>query len=211
MCSSVGQVALSMVLLVTAGLLLDAFRKSQATSPGYQTEERLMLTLDTSQVRYTPERTREFYRQLRDGAVTLPGVRSATLTSWLPLDRGGETSDVVPEGTRWRADERRVRTLTAVVDDGFFGTMQVPLQQGRPFNYRGRRGGTPGGDRQRGVRGTLLAGPAGRRPPAPPGYRADAAAARRRRRGGDRALSQHHRAARRRSSSSPTHSIRVPE
>ena len=31
-------------------------------------------------------------------------------------------------------DEQRVRTLTAVVDDGFFGTMQVPLRQGRPFN-----------------------------------------------------------------------------
>ena len=130
----VGQVALSMVLLVTAGLLLEAFRKSQALSPGYQTEERLMLTLDTSQVRYTPERTREFYRQLCDGAVTLPGVRSATLTSWLPLDRGGETSEVVPEGYQMARDEQRVGTLTAVVDDSFFGTMQVPLQQGRPFD-----------------------------------------------------------------------------
>jgi macrolide transport system ATP-binding/permease protein len=130
----VGQVALSMVLLVTAGLLLEAFRKSQALSPGYETEERLMLTLDTSQVRYTPERTREFYRQLRDGAATLPGVQSATLTSWLPLDRGGETRDVVPEGYPMARDEQRVRILTAVVDDGFFGTMQVPLRQGRPFN-----------------------------------------------------------------------------
>ena len=139
----VGQVALSMVLLVTAGLLLEAFRKSQALSPGYQTEERLMLTLDTSQVRYTPERTREFYRQLRDGAVTLPGVRSATLTSWLPLDRGGETSDVVPEGYQMARDEQRVRTLTAVVDDGFFGTMQVPLQQGRPFNTADGEEGRP--------------------------------------------------------------------
>ena len=139
----VGQVALSMVLLVTAGLLLDAFRKSQAMSPGYQTKERLMLTLDTSQVGYTPERTREFYRQLRDGAVTWPGVRSATLTSWLPLDRGGETSDVVPEGYQMARDEQRVRTLTAVVDDGFFGTMQVPLQQGRPFNTADNEEGRP--------------------------------------------------------------------
>ena len=139
----VGQVALSMVLLVTAGLLLEAFRKSQALSPGYQTEDRLMLTLDTSQVRYTPERTREFYRQLRDGAVTLPGVRSATLTSWLPLDRGGEASDVVPEGYQTTRDEPRARTLTAVVDDGFFATMQVPLQQGRPFNTADGEEGRP--------------------------------------------------------------------
>ena len=95
----VAQVALSMVLLVAAGMLQAGFRRTLALDPGFRTDHLMMMSVDTSHVRYTPAQTRDFYRSLVDRARVLPGAASAALTSALPLDRGFSTREIVmPEG-----------------------------------------------------------------------------------------------------------------
>src|SRR4029077_10188401 len=94
----VAQVALSMVLLVAAGMLLDGFRKLLILDPGFRTDHRLMLEFDTSLVRYTPEQSRNFYRQLADQARSVSGVRSVTLSRSIPYTPNQYSASVVPEG-----------------------------------------------------------------------------------------------------------------
>ena len=129
----VAQVALSMVLLIATGMLLDGFRKLLVMSPGFRTDHLVMLSLDTSIVRYTPDRTREFYRRLVDGARTLPGVRSATLTSAIPLDPPFSVKAVIPEGHQFPRGQDAASIFFGVVDDRYFGTMQTEVVRGRGF------------------------------------------------------------------------------
>ena len=128
------QVALSMALFVTTGLMMDSIGKSVALDPGYRTDRRLRMTLDTSHTRYGPARTRAFYRQLVDGVRTLPGVTSVALASRLPLDRDASVERVIPEGYPLPADREDESVLAAVVDDSYFDTMGTRIRRGRAFD-----------------------------------------------------------------------------
>src|SRR5262249_24925023 len=70
----IGQVALSMILLIATGMLLDGFRKSLVLNPGFRTDHILTTEFDTSLVRYSPAQTHDFYRNLVDRARQVPGV-----------------------------------------------------------------------------------------------------------------------------------------
>jgi predicted permease len=130
----VAQVAMSMVLLVATGMFVDAFRKAIVLDPGFRTDHLMMLSLDTSLVRYTPERTRSFYRDLIDRVQALPGVRAATLTSVVPFQPGYlHIEPVVPDGYQLAPGQESIATLGAVVDDRYFDTMQINVIGGRAF------------------------------------------------------------------------------
>jgi predicted permease len=129
----VGQIALSMVLLVATGMLLDAFRKSLVLNPGFRTDHLMMMKFDTSLVRYNPEQTRSFYRNLVDLAQVLPGVRSLTLTSSVPF-AAQDTRDVIPEGYQFPKGQETLSVMAGVVDEHYFGTMKTEIVQGRAFS-----------------------------------------------------------------------------
>jgi predicted permease len=130
----VAQVALSMALLVAAGILMDGFGKSLALNPGFRTDHLMMMSLDTSFVRYTPLQTRDFYRDLVARARALPGVASVALTSSIPFNSGGYSSEpVIPEGYEFPQGQNSVSLLAAVVDEHFFGTMKAEIVRGRAF------------------------------------------------------------------------------
>jgi macrolide transport system ATP-binding/permease protein len=137
----VAQVALSMVLLVAAGTLQAGFRKALTLNPGFRTDHLMVMTLDTSHVRYNPDQTWNFYRVLVDRARAVPGVVSVALASSIPLDRGffgNET--VVPEGYQFPPGQENVSTFAAVVDENYFGTVQTEIARGRVFTADDRDG-----------------------------------------------------------------------
>jgi predicted permease len=130
----IAQIALSMVLLVATGMLLDGFRKTLALNPGFRTDHLIMLSLDTSLVRSTPVQTHAFYRDLVDRARSLPGVASATLTSSVPFKVGDwDTAAVIPEGHQFPQGQDHASPFAAVVDEHYFGTMQIAVIRGRAF------------------------------------------------------------------------------
>jgi macrolide transport system ATP-binding/permease protein len=130
----IAQIALSMVLLVAAGMLLDGFRKSLVTSPGFRTDHVMMTEFDTSLVRYTPEKTRTFYRELMDRTRGLPGVRSATLTAVAPFQPMQSSRAVYPEGYQAPKGQESVSLLYDVVGEHYFDTMKIDIVSGRAFN-----------------------------------------------------------------------------
>jgi len=138
----IGQVALSMVLLVAAGMLLDGFRTCLLLDPGFRTDHRLIMQLDTSLVRYNPAQTRSFYHNLSDRVRALPGVRSATLTHAIPLS-DQDVSKVIPEGYAFPKGQDTVSLLADVVDEHYFDTMKVDILSGRAFTADDKDGSRP--------------------------------------------------------------------
>jgi predicted permease len=130
----VAQVALSMVLLVAAGMVQAGFRRTLALDPGFRTDHLMTMGLDTSFARYTPAQTHDFYRSLVDRARALPGVRSVALADPLPLERGsGFRPQVIPEGHQFPEGKDSAPVAAAVVDDSYFDTAKTEIIRGRAF------------------------------------------------------------------------------
>jgi predicted permease len=134
------QVALSMILLIATGMLLDGFRKSLVLNPGFRTDHILTTEFDTSLVRYGPAQTRDFYKNLVDRARGLPGVRAVTLGGVVPLapSQSGET--IVPEGFQFPKGQVNASVLSSAVDENYFEVMQTPIIRGRSFNVNDKDG-----------------------------------------------------------------------
>jgi putative ABC transport system permease protein len=128
------QVAVSLVLLVGAGLLMRSFGALRGVDTGYRVENVLTGAVSLPADRYpgAPEVT-QFFRTLKESLENLPGVQSVGLVDRLPiLQAGGNVAIWVPErppetnrDAPW-ADRR-------VVMPGYFETMEIPLLQGRAF------------------------------------------------------------------------------
>jgi predicted permease len=139
----IAQIAMSMVLLVAAGMLLDGFRKTLAASPGFRTDHLMMSEFDTSLARYTPENTATFYRDLKDRVRALPGVRSATLTAFIPFGPNQSSRETIPDGYQAPKGQESVTLLFDVVDQDYFDTMKIPIASGRAFTADDKADSTP--------------------------------------------------------------------
>ncbi|HKV93348.1 MAG TPA: ABC transporter permease [Candidatus Angelobacter sp.] len=134
------QIALSMVLLVTAGMLMDGFRKSLVASPGFRTDHLMMAEFDTSLVRYSPEKTRIFYRDLKDRVRSLPGVESTTLSEVAQFQPTQSPRIVIPDGYQAPKGQPNVSIFNNVVDEHYFDVMKLELVSGRPFTADDKEG-----------------------------------------------------------------------
>jgi putative ABC transport system permease protein len=126
------QVALSMVLLVAAGMLVEGFRTTLNMNPGFRTDHLMMMSVDTSVMAYPEARTRDFHRALMDRVRSLPGVAAAALTSAIPLGPTGQDV-IVPEGYQFPRGQTSVPVPSAVVDDQYFATLNIGIVRGRAF------------------------------------------------------------------------------
>jgi predicted permease len=126
------QVALSMVLLVAAGMLVDGLRTSRDLNPGFRTDHLIMMSTNTALMQYTPARTRGFYRDLVDRVRVLPGVVSASVTSFIPFDSAGREF-VIPEGYQFPRGQQNAPVPSGVVDEQYFGTLKTEIVRGRAF------------------------------------------------------------------------------
>jgi putative ABC transport system permease protein len=136
----IGQVAMSMILLVAAGMLLDGFRHALVLNPGFRIDHILTMQFDTSLVRYTPAQSHDFFRTLAEKAREVPGVRSLTLASTVPLSPGVDIENVAPEGHQFPKGQSAARIMTSVVDENYFEVMQTPVVRGRAFTIRDKEG-----------------------------------------------------------------------
>jgi predicted permease len=129
-----GQVAISVVLLVIATFAYRSFRQELGSGPGYRIDHLLMMSFDTRLVRYTDGESRRFYDRLLERARSMPGVKSATLASAVPMQTvrlGGAT--VVPEGYDPPPGQETISVMSARVAEGYFSTMRIPIVRGREF------------------------------------------------------------------------------
>ena len=129
----IGQVAVSLVLLILSARMYRAVAHELQAGPGYRTDHLLTMTFDPSLVKFNETQTRQFYKQLVDRAANMPGVKSVALSSVIPMLPVQEGKSIVPEGYKFSKGTESVALLSATVDDHYFDTMGVPVVRGRGF------------------------------------------------------------------------------
>ena len=131
------EVALSLVLLVGAGLTIKSFLKLQQTNLGFNPDKVLAVSLSLSDFRYPEERQQAaFSQQALDRIRSLTGVQSAAATTSLPLTLSMNGSDFRIEGHPEPEAGKEMIISTSSVSPGYFHTLGVPLLKGRDFTER---------------------------------------------------------------------------
>ncbi len=128
-----GQVALSLVLLIVSGVLLQGFRDELLQGPGFRTDHLWITSFDTDPLHYTDDQSRRFYKDLLDKTRLAAGVRSAALMSNIPLLMGSSGVSLVPEGYTLPPGQQAISQAAYYVSEGYFATMSVPIVRGRAF------------------------------------------------------------------------------
>ena len=126
------QIALTLVVLTLALSFYRAFEKEYSRGPGFRTDHLLLTELDPGLAGYDQARSDRFYQLVRDRVAALPGVRSAALTSFVPLSQaGGGFVNAAPEGVTLPRGARSLRIGAARVDERYLDTIGIPIVSGR--------------------------------------------------------------------------------
>ncbi len=133
------QIALSMTLLVAAGLCVRSLRNVRAIAPGFETEHVLTAKLDLGRQNYTPEQGQIFYQQLVERVQALPGVQRASLALGVPFTGGGYGTGIRQEGQP-KEGGARLSVSYSVITPLYFETVGIPLLLGRQFTERDSAG-----------------------------------------------------------------------
>jgi predicted permease len=129
----VSQLAVSLVLLIAAGLFIRSLQQMQKIDPGFQTENRLALSFNLEPEGYNEARGREFARQLPERVRALPGVQAATMANYLPLGFMLLTEEVTIDGRATPPDARNLNVAAQRIGLDYFRTLGTPLVRGRDF------------------------------------------------------------------------------
>ncbi len=140
----ISEVALSMMLLVSAGLLMRTFLVLLKTEPGFNPDNVMTMRLTLPVAKYEEEGQRAtFYQELVRRVQALPGVESAAAVNYLPLGRGNSSNSFLIEGIPDPPPGQyflgRYRNCTP----DYFHTMGIPVLKGRAFTDQDKPGAPP--------------------------------------------------------------------
>ena len=129
----IGQVALSLMMLIVATFVYRAFT-AEFARPGFDTTRMVLVGLNPVLAGYDAAQTDTLLRRLTDAARALPGVRSVGLTSIVPLNQDNrEALSIVPDGYELPPNTDTIAVSSTRIDEGYFETIRIPLVRGRPF------------------------------------------------------------------------------
>ncbi|MFL6227288.1 MAG: ADOP family duplicated permease [Pyrinomonadaceae bacterium] len=135
----IAEVALSLVLLVGAGLLVNSFLHLRGVDPGFHTDHLLTMNVVLPAQKYADQAHRSaFYDDLLRRVEALPGVKSAAVASQIPLIRQGDSNGIAFEGRPDPAPGQENIVATRIVSPRYFQTMGIQLLRGRPFGEQDR-------------------------------------------------------------------------
>jgi predicted permease len=123
----VAQVALSVVLLTGTGLFLRSLQHAHGVDIGFNPDHLLMFSVDPNVQGYSEEESKTFYKELEARLAATPGVRSATVTEFVPLSFSGSATLV---GTT-SGEKVELVTDLYMVSPGYFRTLGIPILRGR--------------------------------------------------------------------------------
>ncbi|MGH9720292.1 MAG: ABC transporter permease [Bryobacteraceae bacterium] len=133
----VSQMAISLLLLVAAGLFVRTLSNLHAVQLGFNQERLLLFSLDARQAGYQGDALVRFYDTLQARLSAIPGVRSVTLSGWALVSGSGSYTSAEIPGT-----SKTVNVSTLPIGPSFFTTMEIPVLLGRAIERRdlGARG-----------------------------------------------------------------------
>jgi predicted permease len=129
---AVTQVALSLVMLIGAGLLVRSLANLKGFYPGFNQERVLLVSVNPTLVGYRQSQIDQFHAQALDRIRAIPGVRSASFSMSTPLGQSSGFTEAVVEGYTPRPGEQMAVQLN-LVGPGYFRTLETAILTGREF------------------------------------------------------------------------------
>lgn len=134
----IGQIALSIVLLIGAALLVQSVARLRADKVGFNPNNLLTMHVSLPPSRYnTDEKKRAFFEDLLSRVEATPGIRAAAVAMVLPMTSAPGTPVQDTSKPIRKLNERRIASVN-VVSSHYFQTLQIPLMRGRVFDERDR-------------------------------------------------------------------------
>jgi predicted permease len=128
------QVALSLLLLVGAGLSVRTLRNLENQGPGFPTEHLLTFSINPSLNGYSNEQTEDFFERLAENLQTMPGVSSVGM-SGMPILKGYAWQNAV-QGKDFQGQPKQDQPVLNMIGPDYFAALGIPLLAGRAFTVR---------------------------------------------------------------------------
>jgi putative ABC transport system permease protein len=138
----VTEIALTLVLLLGAGLMIRSFFRLQQVNPGFVAESTLSFAVALPEQKYPDtelDKRINFFTQVKEKIQALPGVQSVGVSSGLPLGNNGAQWSFSIIGQPLPSPQQMPSMEFCVADVGYFETMRIPLVRGRFFNEQDNR------------------------------------------------------------------------
>ncbi len=140
----ISEVALSLVLLIGAGLMIRSFWKLQNVNPGFDTSNALTMSVALTPIRYSePHQQLAFLDRAMEQIRAVPGVVSVGATTTIPLGGSGSTQPFSIEGRPAGAVAEQPMAQTRYITSDYFRAIGIPLRQGRFFGDQDRDNSVP--------------------------------------------------------------------
>ncbi|HXC70680.1 MAG TPA: ABC transporter permease [Pyrinomonadaceae bacterium] len=140
----ISEVALSLVLLIGAGLMIRSFWKLQNVDPGFDSSNALTMSVVLTWIRYPePHQRLAFVERAMEQIRAVPGVVSVGTTTKIPLTGGGSTQPFSVEGRPTAAIAEQPMAQTRYISPDYFRAIGIPLRQGRFFSDQDRDNSVP--------------------------------------------------------------------
>ncbi|MEP7343313.1 MAG: ABC transporter permease [Acidobacteriota bacterium] len=138
----IAQIAVSLLLLVAAGLTLRTLQQLRGMNPGFNPQNALMMSFDLSLQGYKPDDGEQLRKQLFRRVESLPGVQSASFTDYMPLSINYNSQNILIEGQPQERGLNAPTAMNANVGLKYFETIGTPLLAGRDLNEQDQEGKT---------------------------------------------------------------------
>ena len=140
----ISEVALSLVLLIGAGLMIRSFWKLQNVNPGFDPSNASTMSIVLNWIRYSePHQRLAFFDRAIEQIRAVPGVVSVGASTKIPLAGGGSTQPFSIEGRPAGAVAEQPMAQTRYITPDYFRTIGIPLRQGRFFSDNDRENSVP--------------------------------------------------------------------
>ncbi len=128
------EIAASLVLLVTAGLLLKSFWKLLEINPGFRAENVIKADISLPRAKYKdPWQQADFFRRALEGVRAMPGVETASLTTILPFNNGRRATSFNIDGRPVAPNTNPPNADNHEISSEYFKTLGIPIRAGRDF------------------------------------------------------------------------------
>ncbi len=128
------EIAASLVLLVTAGLLLKSFWKLLEVNPGFRAENVIKADISLPRAKYKdPWQQADFFRRALEGVRAMPGVETASLTTILPFNNGRRATSFNIDGRPVAPNTDPPDADNHEISSEYFKTLGIPIRAGRDF------------------------------------------------------------------------------
>ena len=135
----VGEIALTLILLVSAGLLANSFIRLEHVDPGFRVEQVSLVTLPLPQAKYPDgKRQTAFYQRILETMQARPQVEAAAILFPSPIEGTHASGAFTVEGHPVQARSDKPSTAIASVSEDYFRTLAIPLIKGRTFSSQDR-------------------------------------------------------------------------